>query len=285
MKKKLALIFTMVSIFSSCSGKIIKNNQKEHETKIQTKESQKLEEDNSNEKISQKNEKDNVDKKIAKDKTDQNENQKTNTTNNQNNSENKTQTVPTPSQKKSYVTFTNPDLSDNSNNYPEVLNDLNGKEFRFSSGAGGWWTILNFTENGNFTGVYKDYDAESVAVCEFNGKFSIDSKVDETSYTLRLDRAEINSPVNTEEVQNIDGQDMTVKYVDLPYGFEASEENIHSFQDKFTLYLPLRKRSEMSDDVNYWLDITINPFIEKDISRVYILVNEINQFPFREQVK
>lgn len=285
MKKKLALIFAIVLIFSSCSGKTIKNNQKEPETKSQTKESQKLEEDNSNEKISQKNEKDNVDKKIAKDKTDQNENQKINTTNNQNNSENKTQTVPTPSQKKSYVTFTNPDLSDNSNNYPEVLNDLNGKEFRFSSGAGGWWTILNFTENGNFTGEYKDYDGESVAVCEFNGKFSIDSKVDETSYTLRLDRAEINTPVNTEEVQNIDGQDMTVKYVDIPYGFEASDEKIHSFQDKFTLYLPLRKRSEMSDYVNYLLDITSNPFIDKDISRVYILVNEINQFPFREQVK
>lgn len=210
---------------------------------------------------------------------------KTDNTNNQNNSENKTQTVPVPSQKKSYLTFTNPDSSDNSNNYPEVLNDLNGKEFLFSSGVGGWCTILNFSENGNFTGVYKDYDADTVAVCEFNGKFSIDSKVDETSYTLRLDRAEINSPINTEEIQNIDGQDMTVRYVDIPYGFEASDEKNHSFQDKFTLYLPLRKRSEMSDYVNYLLDITSNPFIDKDISRVYILVNEINQFPFREQVK
>lgn len=188
-------------------------------------------------------------------------------------------------QNKSYISFKNPDTSNNSGNYPEVLRDLNGKKFVFSSGAGGWQTVLNFSQNGNFTAKFEDYDYDSVAICEFNGKLSIDSKVNETAYILRLDRAEITTPINTQEVKNIGGKDMTVRYVDLPYGFAVNNDTDHSFQGMFSLYLPLRKRSDMSAEVNHWLDITGEKNVEKDISRIYLLVNNKTIDTFREKVE
>lgn len=188
-------------------------------------------------------------------------------------------------QNKSYVSFKNPDTSNNSGNYPEVLRDLNGKKFVFSLGAGGWQTVLNFSQDGNFTAKFEDYDYDSVAICEFNGKLSIDSKVNETAYILRLDRAEITTPINTQEVKNIGGKDMTVRYVDLPYGFAVNNDTDHSFQGMFSLYLPLRKRSDMSAEVNHWLDITGEKNVEKDISRIYLLVNNKTIDTFREKVE
>ena len=320
MKKKLTLIFALTLVLTSCGGSMVKVNQAEIaknkaelEAKNQKKEIESLEADKTNEKSSKKTKKDKSKKKLKleedsknkksknKDKknkksdkknvknknTKQNENQ--NTKNNNENSEKKTENTnqgePKPSQNNSSRKFVNSDTSDNSSNHLEVLNDLNGKKFVFSSGAGGWQTVLNFSENGNFTAKYEDYDFDSVAICEFNGKLSIDSKVNETAYILRLDRAEITTPINTEEVKNIGEKNMTVRYVDLPYGFAVNNDSDHSFQGMFSLYLPLRKRSEMSAEVNHWLDITGEKNVEKDISRIYLLVNNKTIDTFREKVE
>lgn len=320
MKKKLTLIFALTLVLTSCGGSMVKVNQAEIaknkaelEAKNQKKEIESLEADKTKEKSSKKTKKDKSkkklkleedsknkktknkdeknkksDKKNVKNKnTKQNENQNTknNNENSEKNTENTNQDAPKPSQNNSSVKFVNSDTSDNSSNHLEVLNDLNGKKFVFSSGAGGWQTVLNFSENGNFTAKYEDYDFDSVAICEFNGKLSIDSKVNETAYILRLDRAEITTPINTEEVKNIGGKNMTVRYVDLPYGFAVNNDSDHSFQGMFSLYLPLRKRSEMSEEVNHWLDITGEKNVEKDITRIYLLVNNKTIDTFREKVE
>lgn len=322
MKKKLTLIFALTFFLTSCGGSMVKVNQAEIaknkaelEAKNQKKEIESLEADKTKEKSSKKTKKDKSKKKLkleddskakktknknkdeknkksekknVKNKnTKQNENQNTknNNENNERNTENTNQDAPKPSQNNSSVKFVNSDTSDNSGNHLEVLNDLNGKKFVFSSGAGGWQTVLNFSENGNFTAKYEDYDLNSVAICEFNGKLSIDSKVNETAYILRLDRAEITTPINTEEVKNIGGKNMTVRYVDLPYGFAVNNDSDHSFQGMFSLYLPLRKRSEMSAEVNHWLDITGEKNVEKDITRIYLLVNNKTIDTFREKVE
>ena len=320
MKKKLTLIFALTLVLTSCGGSMVKVNQAEIaknkaelEAKNQKKEIESLEADKTKEKSSKKTKKDKSKKKLKleedsktkktknKNKDDkksekknvknkntkQNENQNTkdNNENNERNTENTNQGEPKPSQNNSSRKFVNSDTSDNSSNHLEVLNDLNGKKFVFSSGAGGWQTVLNFSENGNFTAKYEDYDLDSVAICEFNGKLSIDSKVNETAYILRLDRAEITTPINTEEVKNIGGKNMTVRYVDLPYGFAVNNDSDHSFQGMFSLYLPLRKRSEMSAEVNHWLDITGEKNVEKDISRIYLLVNNKTIDTFREKVE
>lgn len=265
----------------------------------------KLEEDNKKDKKSKKDKKENdSDKKLVKNnnknKKDSEPTRNNNTNTKRNNDTNNNKEVNNSprenkeeennsqnqnTQNKSYVSFKNPDTSNNSGNYPEVLRDLNGKKFVFSSGAGGWQTVLNFSQDGNFTAKFEDYDYDSVAICEFNGKLSIDSKVNETAYILRLDRAEITTPINTQEVKNIGGKDMTVRYVDLPYGFAVNNDTDHSFQGMFSLYLPLRKRSDMSAEVNHWLDITGEKNVEKDISRIYLLVNNKTIDTFREKVE
>lgn len=319
MKKKFSLIVAMAFLLSSCGSEMVKVNQDEIakneaelEEKNKSNDDESIENDNSSEEDAKDDKKDKLENKINKkiklgedsdkesDKKVENENSPKNTNKeikrtypeNKNSKDSKSlspvqnsKNDSTSSGKKAYVSFKNPDTSDKSKNYPHILKDLKGKEFVFSSGAGGWQTVLNFSENGNFTAKYEDYDYDSVSVCEFNGKFSIDSRVNDTAYILRLDKAEITSPVNTEEVKNIDGKEMKVKYTDLPYGFAVNNDDDHSFQEKFSLYLPLRKRSQMSDKVNEWLDISGEKNVEKNITRIYLLVNNKTIDTFREQVK
>lgn len=319
MKKKFSLIVAMAFLLSSCGSEMVKVNQDEIakneaelEEKNKSNDDESIENDNSSEEDAKDDKKDKLENKINKkiklggdsdkesDKKVENENSPKNTNKeikrtypeNKNSKDSKSlspvqnsKNNSTSSGKKAYVSFKNPDTSDKSKNYPHILKDLKGKEFVFSSGAGGWQTVLNFSENGNFTAKYEDYDYDSVSICEFNGKFSIDSKVNDTAYILRLDKAEITSPVNTEEVKNIDGKEIKVKYTDLPYGFAVNNDDDHSFQEKFSLYLPLRKRSQMSDKVNEWLDISGEKNVEKNITRIYLLVNNKTIDTFREQVK
>lgn len=319
MKKKFSLIVAMAFLLSSCGSEMVKVNQDEIakneaelEEKNKSNDDESIENDNSSEEDTKDDKKDKLENKINKkiklggdsdkesDKKVENENSPKNTNKeikrtypeNKNSKDSKSlspvqnsKNDSTSSGKKAYVSFKNPDTSDKSKNYPHILKDLKGKEFVFSSGAGGWQTVLNFSENGNFTAKYEDYDSDSVSICEFNGKFSIDSKVNDTAYILRLDKAEITSPVNTEEVKNIDGKEIKVKYTDLPYGFAVNNDDDHSFQEKFSLYLPLRKRSQMSDKVNEWLDISGEKNVEKNITRIYLLVNNKTIDTFREQVK
>ncbi|WP_058989661.1 hypothetical protein [Anaerococcus rubeinfantis] len=313
MKKKISLVFALTFLLSSCGGSMVKVNQSEiaqNEAKLEEKnkkkEIEKLEESNdkTNEDKKEKSKK-KTKKKIKLDNEDSDKKSKDKSSE-EKNSKNKDKEIKrvypddkkeesknlspaqnsknSSSKNESYLSFRNSDTSDKSGNYPELLKDLSGKKFRFSSEAGGWQTVLTFSDNGYFTAKYEDYDYDSVAICEFNGKFSVDSKVNDTAYIFRLDKADITSPVNTEEVKNIGGKNMTVRYVDLPYGFAVNNDSDHSFQGKFSLYLPLRKRSEMSAEVNEWLDISGEKNVEKDITRIYLLINNKTIDTFREQV-
>ena len=313
MKKKISLVFALAFLLSSCGGGMVKVNQSEiaqNEAKLEEKNKKKeikdLEESNDKKDEDKKEKSKKKTKKKIKLSDDESDKKSKNKSSEEKNSKNKDKEIKRvyPDDKKeeskslspaknsensspknqSYLSFRNSDTSDKSSNYPELLKDLSGKKFVFSSGAGGWQTVLTFSDNGYFTAKYEDYDFDSVAICEFNGKFSVDSKVNDTAYIFRLDKADITSPVNTEEVKNIGGKDMTVRYVDLPYGFAVNNDSDHSFQGKFSLYLPLRKRSEMSAEVNEWLDISGEKNVEKDITRIYLLINNKTIDTFREQV-
>lgn len=313
MKKKISLVFALAFLLSSCGGSMVKVNQSEiaqNEAKLEEKnkkkEVEKLEESNDNKDEDKKENSKKKTKKKIKLSGDESDKKSKDKSSEEKNSKNKDKEIKRvyPDDKKeeskslspaknsensspknqSYLSFRNSDTSDKSSNYPELLKDLSGKKFVFSSGAGGWQTVLTFSDNGYFTAKYEDYDFDSVAICEFNGKFSVDSKVNETAYIFRLDKADITSPVNTEEVKNIGGKNMTVRYVDLPYGFAVNNDSDHSFQGKFSLYLPLRKRSEMSAEVNEWLNISGEKNVEKDITRIYLLINNKTIDTFREKV-
>lgn len=167
-----------------------------------------------------------------------------------------------------------------------LLDDLEGKQFIFSSGAGGWWTLVNFEENGNFQGEYIDGDYDLTIVNEFEGKFSIDQKVNSTCYILNLDEAKVTSPTGNKDIKHFDnGEDMPIEFVELAYGFEISQDEPFSFQDKFTLYLPTRSRDEISDPVNEWLNRNTANTMDQYILREYLLVNNSTLYPFRELPK
>lgn len=166
-----------------------------------------------------------------------------------------------------------------------ILDELSGKTFVFQSGAGGWLTTLNFKDGGNFNAEYTDADYAYLSVARIEGKFSVDKKVNDTSYILNLDKAKFTTPVGQKENTTIDGQNVEVSYTDLPYGFAKDNESDYSFQDKYTLYLPHRKRSEMSDEVNQWINMRGgDKHIDDYESRVFILVNNSTIDTFLEKI-
>lgn len=122
-----------------------------------------------------------------------------------------------------------------------LLDELNGKSFIFSSGAGAWRTIFTFTENGEFFGKYSDANGPEISVSEFEGQFDIIEEVDEVTYLLELVHIEVTSETGTEEA---DG-DMTIIYVEEPHGFQSGS-------DIFELYLPYKQKSEVTEDYLGW---------------------------------
>lgn len=122
-----------------------------------------------------------------------------------------------------------------------LLDELNGKSFIFSSGAGAWRTIFTFTENGEFFGEYSDANGPEISVSEFEGQFDIIEEIDEVTYLLELVHIEVTSVTGTEEA---DG-DMTIIYVEEPHGFQSGS-------DIFELYLPYKQKNEVTEDYLGW---------------------------------
>lgn len=163
---------------------------------------------------------------------------------------------------------------------PEIIKELNQKSFTFMSGTGAWSTDLEFLDNkGNFKVKYTDADSDRTYIAEAKGKFSFDKKVNETCYILNLENFKVTSPTGEEERKG----DLLIEYYKMPHGMESKDENKES--KKFTLYLPKRKRSEMSDDVNDWINKRGDlKYINDKETRVFILVNNDSVFPFIENV-
>ena len=68
----------------------------------------------------------------------------------------------------------------------EILKEV-PDEFFFSSGAGAWECDLTLKDDGSFTGQYHDSDADVVYVCSFHGNFGDFRKIDENTYSMRLE--------------------------------------------------------------------------------------------------
>ena len=122
-------------------------------------------------------------------------------------------------------------------------------EFTFSSGAGGWRTLININSDGSFTGNYVDYDLGdtgtdypkgSAAICDFTGKFTNVTKIDDFSYSMKVISLVQEGTKGDEYIE--DGTRFTVSH---PYGFDDADE--------FMLYLPGKPISELSDDFLSWV--------------------------------
>lgn len=129
-----------------------------------------------------------------------------------------------------------------------IFGALNGKEFGFASGVGGWSSELTFANDGIFMGSFHDsdmgdtgdgYPNGTIYVSDFSGRFEIANVINDHSVTLRLVESGTSEPVGNEWI------DDQIRYVASdPYGIAGGDE--------FILYFPGTPMSELTDDGRQW---------------------------------
>ena len=128
----------------------------------------------------------------------------------------------------------------------DLLSQLDGQVFEFSSGVGAWSTEMSFGENGAFTGNFHDsemgetgegYPNGSVYVCAFSGQLSNLKPVDEYTWT-----AEIRVDVEDCEPETIEDG---IRYVSAaPYGLEDTSA--------VTIFLPGMPVDRLPEAFMFW---------------------------------
>lgn len=120
----------------------------------------------------------------------------------------------------------------------DLAKRLEGREFIFCSGAGGWQTTLTFGKDLSFTGNYVDSDLGlqdeegidgTVFVCNFHGSFTDVKKLGDLKYRVSL--KELVSETEKDKVWYGEENGNRYKYVgSYPYGISGGNE--------FEIYLP-----------------------------------------------
>ena len=127
--------------------------------------------------------------------------------------------------------------------------NLEGRSFIFSSGAGAWFTELNISVDGSFTGSFHDSDmgdsAEEypngkVYYCDFHGILRFAERIDAHTLKLAIDMLEKDDPEAKEYVE-----DGILFLPEEPYGLSGT--------DHLLLYLPGAPMEELPEDFLFWL--------------------------------
>jgi hypothetical protein len=115
-------------------------------------------------------------------------------------------------------------------------------QFSFASGAGGWSTELMINDDGSFTGDYHDsdmgdmgddYPNGTIYVSKFSGRFGDVKKVNDTTYSMRLQEISLENEVGEEWIED------DVRYVaSEPYGLENADEIMVYLEGTPTADLP-----------------------------------------------
>jgi hypothetical protein len=126
---------------------------------------------------------------------------------------------------------------------------LSGWEFEFTSGAGGWMTVVYIEPDGTFSGEFhdsemgsagEDYPDGTIYVCNFTGRFTAAQKISEYEYSMKCVDLAQDGKEGEEEI--IDG----IRYItSTPYGFDNADE--------FRLYLPGKLVSELPAEYVDWV--------------------------------
>ena len=130
----------------------------------------------------------------------------------------------------------------------DIFGALNGKEFGFASGVGGWSSELTFANDGIFMGSFHDsdmgdtgdgYSNGTIYVSDFSGRFEVLNIINDHSVTLRLVESGTSEPNGNEWI------DDQIRYVASdPYGIAGGDE--------FILYFPGTPMSELTDEGRQW---------------------------------
>ena len=128
------------------------------------------------------------------------------------------------------------------------------QEFVFTSGAGGWETVITINSDGTFTGEYKDsemgdtgenYPNGTMSICNFKGKFTSPKQVDEYIYSMKLEYLEQKKNPGDEYYE-----EGTRYLVSEPYGFDHADE--------FLIYFPGIAIANLPDGFTNWLNAFLN---------------------------
>ena len=133
------------------------------------------------------------------------------------------------------------------NNYA----DMDGIIFGFLSGVGAWETTLEVEPDGSFKGQFYDadmgvtgegYENGTLYECTFTGKFSKAEKVDETSWSAKVEELNYEKEMNGSDHYIEDG---TMHIMTGPYGLSLGCDII--------IYTPDKKVSELSEGFMSWM--------------------------------
>ncbi len=157
--------------------------------------------------------------------------------------------------------------------------DVADREFYFSSGAGGWYTVLYIHEDGSFDGHFQDVDMGVNGVenpngtmyySEFQGTFTEPEKVDDTTYVFQI--ASIEYPLGFgDEIK--DGYHYC--YSD-GYGIAGAED--------LYLYLPGKKLADLPEAYRSWVGYYDPESVSETELPFYGLYNETEENGFSSYV-
>lgn len=129
--------------------------------------------------------------------------------------------------------------ADNERALPFAFADVSNIEFWFGSGVGSWRTVLYVHEDGTFEGKYSDADMDVMYLCDFTGKLTQPEKVNEYTYSAKVEAIELAQEPDTKKVEG----DKTYIY-STPYGLDDAEEIL--------FYLPGAPLQELPEEYLSW---------------------------------
>jgi len=136
-----------------------------------------------------------------------------------------------------------------SSSFEGIFQELDGITFVFTSGAGSWSTEVEMKADGSFSGYYHDSEAGVTGAnylngtrheCYFEGRFIVNEKIDDFTYSMELEGFDIKDKMGEEKI--VDGIKIIITDA---YGFDNAGE--------FMLYLPGRSTVDLSDEFLGWV--------------------------------
>ena len=149
----------------------------------------------------------------------------------------------------------------------KIYADMDGIIFGFYSGVGAWETTLKVAPDGSFKGQFNDanmgedgegYKNGTIYECAFTGKFSAAEKVDDTSYSAKVEALDYEKEKNGSDHYI---EDQTLHIMTDPYGL--------SLGDDIVIYTPGKKTSELSEGFMSWMTWKI-PDDAKELDQIAI---------------
>lgn len=129
------------------------------------------------------------------------------------------------------------------------FSEFQDRWFYFASGVGGWRTVLQIKEDGSFSGTFSDSDMGSTGegypggtyyFSDFHGKFSTPVKVNEYTYSMKIEEIGYENEVGTEEIK-----DEILYCYSTAYGLDEAEEIL--------IFLPGAPFRELPEEYQNWV--------------------------------